>query len=94
MKKLVLAFGLFCIISLSAHSQTNFSGGIYTNTTWTLANSPYILTGPVVVFPNVTLTIEPGVVVKIQETSYNTSQQIYLELRGKLVAKGTITNPI
>lgn len=94
MRKLILAFSLFCIISLSAHAQTNFSGGIYANTTWTLANSPYILTGPVVVFPNVTLTIEPGVVVKIQETSYSTSQQIYLELRGKLVAKGTITNPI
>ncbi len=94
MKKFILVLSVIFSIGFTANAQTNFSGGIYNNTTWTLANSPYILTGPVVVFPNVTLTIEPGVVVKIQETSYNTSLQIYLELRGKLVAKGTITNPI
>jgi hypothetical protein len=47
-----------------------------------------------VVFPNVTLTIEPGVVVKIREKSTNTGEQVYLELRGKLVAKGTSANPI
>jgi hypothetical protein len=52
------------------------------------------MTGPVVVFPNVTLSIEPGVVVKIREKSTNTSEQVYLELRGKLVAKGTSANPI
>lgn len=94
MKKIILALSFFFLISFTALAQTNFSGGIYTNTTWTLANSPYILTGSVVVFPNVTLTIEPGVVVKIQEKSYNVSQQIYLELRGKLVAKGTLADRI
>lgn len=94
MKKIIVLLGLFSIIYASAVAQTNFSGGVFSNTTWTLANSPYILTGPVVVFPNVTLTIEPGVVVKIEETSYNVSQQVYLEVRGKLVAKGTSTSPI
>jgi hypothetical protein len=47
-------------------AQTNFSGGIYSNTTWTKANSPYVLTGSVVVFPGKTLTIQPGVVVQMQ----------------------------
>ncbi len=94
MKKIILLLSLFSFIYTSTVAQTNFSGGVFTNTTWTLANSPYILTGSVVVFPNVTLTIEPGVVVKIEEKSNNISQQIYLEVRGKLVAKGTDSNLI
>jgi hypothetical protein len=93
MKKLVL-LALFALLINFANAQTNVSGGIFSNTTWTLANSPYIMTGPVVVFPNVTLTIEPGVVVKIKELSSNLSLQVYLELRGKLSAKGTSANPI
>ena len=66
MKKLLLLL-VFLIGFTSIYAQTNVSGGIFSNTTWTKANSPYIMTGPVVVFPNVTLTIEPGVVVKIKE---------------------------
>ena len=48
-----------------ADAQTTVSGGIYTYTTWTLANSPYLMTNNIVVFPGVTLTIEPGVEVLI-----------------------------
>lgn len=93
MKKLTLI--LLLLISFAAtFAQTNVAGGIFANTTWSLANSPYVMTGPVVVFPNVTLTIEPGVVVKIKEISGNLSQQVYLELRGKLSAKGTSASPI
>ncbi len=95
MRKSTLLLYIFCtVLCTSAVAQTNFSGGIFSNTTWTVANSPYIITGSVVVFPNVTLTIEPGVVVKIEEKSPNTSEQIYLEVRGKLVAKGTSTSRI
>lgn len=94
MKKIILALSLLLAFCINAQAQTNFSGGVFTNTTLTLANSPYILTGSVVVFPNVTLTIEPGVVIQIEEKSYNVSQQIYLEVRGRLVAKGTSANPI
>lgn len=94
MKKIVLVLSIFFSLCFTAQAQTNFSGGVFTNTTLTLANSPYILTGSVVVFPNVTLTIEPGVVIKIEEKSYNVSQQIYLEVRGRLVAKGTSASPI
>jgi len=50
--------------------QTYVSGGIYSNTTWTQANSPYIVTGTVVVFPNVTLAIEPGVEVRFDNSTY------------------------
>ena len=93
MKKLLLIL-IFLSAFTNTYAQTNVSGGIFSNTTWSLANSPYIMNGPVVVFPNVTLTIEPGVVIKIKEKSTNTSEQVYLELRGKLVANGTSTNPI
>src|SRR5215211_3115045 len=39
------------------------------NTTWTVANSPYILDGNVTVAAAATLTIEPGVVVKFNGTA-------------------------
>ena len=45
---------------------TNVSGVISSNTTWSLANSPYLVTGNVLVNEGVTLSIEPGVIVKIE----------------------------
>src|ERR1044071_476435 len=81
---------IFYITSLSFNSvaQTNVSGGIYTNATWTKANSPYIVVDTVVVFPGVTLTIEPGVTVKFADG--NT-----LEIRqGTLVALGNSVDSI
>ena len=68
------------LITLSLFSQTSVSGGIYQNTTWTIAGSPYIVTGSVVVFPGNTLTIQPGVEIKIDNLVNNT---IYIETRGK-----------
>src|SRR3954463_16410922 len=59
-------FTLFLLNKVNA--QTNVSGGIYSNTTWTKANSPYIVTDTVVVFPGVTLTIEAGVTVKFADS--------------------------
>jgi len=78
---------LFALMQ-NANSQTNVSGGIYSNTTWTKVNSPYIVTDTVVVFPGVTLTIQPGVVVKFDAS-------IRLEIRqGKLIAIGTVVDSI
>ena len=47
-----------------AKNPTYVNGIISKDTTWTLANSPYELTDKVQIDENVTLTIEPGVVVK------------------------------
>lgn len=86
MKKVVFTL-LFLAGMLNAYS-TNVNGGIYGNTTWTLANSPYIVTDTVVVFPGVTLTIQPGVMVKFDD-------DVCLEIRqGYLIAQGTLANPI
>lgn len=87
MKKLLLISTAFLSLTV-AYGQTNVSGGIYTNTTWTKANNPYIVTDTVVVFPGVTLTIQPGVTVK-----FNNNKR--LELRqAKLISVGTATDSI
>ncbi len=86
-QKFLSAVILITAISLTAKA-TNVSGGIYSNTTWTLANSPYIVVDTVVVFPGVTLTIEPGVVVKFDDHKR-------LDIRqATLIAVGTITDSI
>lgn len=81
MKKIIL---ILCVIYSSiSNAQTFFSGGIYSSTTWTVANSPYIINGNVVVFPGVTLTIEPGVEVRIEE-SPNPAAPYTIETRGTI----------
>lgn len=93
--KLINTVLLIFLFTNSFIAQTNVAGGIYQNTTWTAANSPYIMTGSMVVFPGVTLTIEPGVIVKVTpDYSFNTGNLRYLEIRGSLIAIGTDTNPI
>ncbi|MES2621107.1 MAG: T9SS type A sorting domain-containing protein [Bacteroidota bacterium] len=81
----------FCFSLFSFHfanAQTNVSGGIYTNTTWTKVNSPYIVNDTVVVFPGVTLTIEPGVTVKFA------NDKILISRQGKINAVGTSVDSI
>jgi hypothetical protein len=87
-KKILTSVILITVIAFTLNAQTNVSGGIYANTTWTLANSPYIVVDTVVVFPNVTLTIEPGVVVKFENNKR-------IEIRqAKLMAIGTSADSI
>lgn len=59
-------------------------GIINSDTTWTKANSPYTLTGPVGVAKGVTLTIEAGVTVN----------GAVIEMNGTLVARGSSVDPI
>lgn len=87
MKRLLLVSTLVLGL-IVVKGQTNVSGGIFSNTTWTKVNSPYIVIDTVVVFPGVTLTIQPGVIVKF-------NNNIMLEIRqAQLIAVGTATDSI
>ena len=90
MKKIAL-LSTYILIVFSTQAQTNVSGGIYQNATWSLAGSPYIVNGPVVVFPGVTLNIQPGVEIRINN---QTSSEIYIETRGTINCVGTDAQPI
>ena len=59
-------FSVF-LIAAGARASTTFPGGnINTDTTWTLAGSPWIIQGDTTVKPNVTLTIEAGATVPVR----------------------------
>ena len=86
--KNILVIMIWAAITITVNAQTNVHGGIYNNTTWTLANSPYVVTDTIVVFPGVTLTIEPGVTVKFEDGKYVEVRQ------GSLIASGTASDSI
>ncbi|UYV12167.1 MAG: right-handed parallel beta-helix repeat-containing protein [Phycisphaera sp.] len=55
----------FCsVVAALASAQTPVEGRIDTDTTWTIAGSPYVLTGDVEVVGGATLTVEAGVSVE------------------------------
>ncbi len=81
---LIALLAVFFVGSLpfsAVEGSTSVYGIVSSDTTWTKADSPYNLIGPVGVASGATLTIEPGVVVNIG--SY------YIVVNGTLTAKGT-----
>ena len=75
-------FSLLLISALTVRADTPVGGPIISDTTWTLANSPYIVVANVEVWEGVTLTIEPGVEVRFDPEKL-------LQVKGMLVARGT-----
>lgn len=67
---------------------TYISGNITTSTTWNNLQDPYIVQEDVIINPGVTLTIEPGTIVKFPTTSSG------LTVNGTLNAYGTATSTI
>jgi hypothetical protein len=93
-KVLAAAFITALLLSLLAgtlivgkvQAATEVTGIIFSDITWTKANSPYNITGPTAIAKGVTVTIEPGAVVH-----FNTNT---LEVNGTLRAIGTNAEPI
>ncbi|MCB9007275.1 MAG: right-handed parallel beta-helix repeat-containing protein [Ardenticatenaceae bacterium] len=100
MKRAVIFLTLFLPISMllglgyavngrvqAKPQMIDVGGTIATDTTWTVANSPYIITETVTVEAGVTLTVEAGVTVM-------TMMDQYLIVQGHLEAVGTAVDPI
>jgi len=87
MKKSILLLNLSLFLSTVIFAQTNVSGTISSDTTWSLINSPYTVTGSVGVSSGVTLTIEAGVII-------NFSGDYKILVKGSLISSGTSSSLI
>ncbi|MGH3079831.1 MAG: DUF6531 domain-containing protein, partial [Gaiellaceae bacterium] len=72
----------------SARAATNISGTLTGVHTWTLAGSPYVLTGNTTIAAGASVTIEAGVVVQ------GNHQLRTLTVNGTLTANGTSAQPV
>jgi parallel beta-helix repeat protein len=71
----------------AASTCTQVGGTIAANTTWTTATSPYCVTSNVDVVAGVTLTVQPGVIVKVSRANG-------IQIDGTLIAQGSPTSGI
>jgi hypothetical protein len=78
---------LLVLFSVGYADTTYVSGPITRSTTWTRANSPYVVVGNVLVQDTVTLTIEPGVTVAFDSLKA-------LTINGTIIARGTANDSI
>lgn len=96
MKKILLftiiLFSCF-IFTNQVKADTEVGGIIDQNTTWTLANSPYIITSNILIEKNVSLVIEPGVIIKFRK-HHTMGEGLYIKVDGILSARGTKNNII
>lgn len=82
---LILAAASLCLpfrIQIQQVRATYILGPIKQDTVWTLVDSPFVISGDIVVYPNATLTIEPAV-----EVRFGGNCSIIVE--GTLLAAGT-----
>jgi trimeric autotransporter adhesin len=81
-----LLITIFLLLSSALHA-TDVSGVINSNTNWTLAGSPYVMTGDIEV--RAVLTLEPGVLIQVSALK---GMKVFPE--GRLIAAGTPTLPV
>ena len=78
--------GIFFVFCAVAHA-TDVNGLISASTVWNTAGSPYVVTGNILVDTLVTLTIQPGVEVRLDSAKA-------IMVKGTLNAIGTVTDSI
>ena len=76
------------VFATTTFAQTPVSGSIAVNTHWSSANSPYLLSGDMVVQNGAELTIDPGVTIYMAANASLTVQG------GSIKAIGTTVDPI
>lgn len=69
------------------------TGILKSNETWT-ADNIYVLDGRVVVDEGITLTIEPGTIVKAKDGQESNASALIVDQGAKLIANGTADKPI
>ncbi|HAX94172.1 MAG TPA: hypothetical protein DCY25_09570, partial [Bacteroidales bacterium] len=81
------------VLSIESVPVISVIQNITANTTWTTGNI-YILEGRITVVSGVTLTIQPGVIVKGREGSESNATALMIARGGKIMAEGTADSPI
>jgi len=81
------------VVSIQAFPTTSVTSNISANTTWETGKI-YILEGRLAVLDGVTLTIQPGVIVKGREGTGSNATALVIARGGKLMADGTAASPI
>jgi hypothetical protein len=71
----------------NVQAETHISSiNITVDTTWDQTGSPYVINGYLSINPGATLTIEPGVIIKLTWAAINVG--------GKIIVQGTENNPV
>lgn len=94
----VLALGAASLLGSSAYAFTHITSNITTSTTWTVANSPYILETQIFVTgAGTVLDIEPGTIIRGQPQSAAGAADagaLIIRPEAKIQARGTLASPI
>jgi hypothetical protein len=94
MLALLICQGFVYSIPIGLAQDTSLATTIInTNTTWTKANSPFVITGHVIITSGATLTIESGTTVNLAG-DYIPGEPLSLTVEGTLNAQGTSSDPI
>lgn len=102
MKKMKILSAFMTLIALNSFGQTTIPDNTNISGNWTLANSPYIVEGRAIVPNGQTLTIDPGVEIRLRSSAsptpswfdYSAGNVGVIRVEGEIIANGTISDPI